>query len=1101
MRKVTKRCKRYGVTSVLAPVRFRFFVLMSVMLVLCVCVVGSNAFAQNSVRPGGPIPIWRPVPRCPVCWPHPPIIEVPQINRDEIAIEVGEYDVDAQVDGMYARVITEFTVINKNSRIFEGELEFPLPDGAAITGYAIDLNGAMVPASVVEKEKARIAFEAEVKLGADPGFVEQIRGNAYRTRIYPIPAKGYRRIRVEYVAPLALSPAGDAALALPMPRTKLSKRDVKISVNIPGISEPALSGLGDDRFKAAKAYWVAESHERDIAPGDDILVAMPVLQQNIAVIENTDGDHYFLASVQIPVQPAADVKLPSAFRILWDASGSRKPGDIQVSRDVLERLPEKASYELHVFRNTLEPVKTFNKRDELIAYIDSLAYDGGTDFEPLVKLASQKFSGMTLFFTDGLDTYTNALPQFGSNAVALISGAQHDTPVMRRICGGRVLDISILDPADILKQIADQAPVISEVNGKNIGNIQGIGMPAIGRISVLGRLLGAPGKISIVLSNGAKLDVDLSRAAKSTGRTIASAWAALRVEELSPDAENHRDELLAIGRHFSIVSPVSSMIVFERIDQWLKYNIEPPESLADMHRRWEELRMTEAEQKADQKEKQDDWLAELKKNWLARVSWWEHKQIKRKYKKMKDCYEGECEIYYVDQFGNEYMADEHGKIIIDRDLDDLDWSEFEAGSYGIGVTGSGMGAGGGAGMGGFGGGGFGPGGAPPSVGRSAYREAPAASRAPVVQGSRGRPQMKMLDGGGGYAPAREARMSLNSMKAASVDYKSDTSDYRNADASIVIQAWDANTPYLTAIRDAQKVFKDKDSMYREYLKWRDKYKDSPAFFLDCANLFITEKQTELGIRILSNLAELKLDDVALLRVYAWRLREAGQYDHAITILRKVLKLRSDEAVSWRDLALTLTMRAKKTKRSEDVQEALECYHKAAFTAWDRTDAMWTALVALEEFNALVAWSKRQSLSGKSVSVPKMDPVFNKLLDTDLRIVMMWDSDNTDIDLHVIEPSGEEVFYENKRSANRGLLSFDVTDGYGPEEYLIKKAPKGVYKARTNYYSSHEQKLVGPATITAIVYTNWGRAGENSNITSIRLGNEKETIDIAEVNIK
>ena len=42
----------------------------------------------------------------------------------------------------------------------------------------------------------------------------------------------------------------------------------------------------------------------------------------------------------------------------------------------------------------------------------------------------------------------------------------------------------------------------------------------------------------------------------------------------------------------------------------------------------------------------------------------------------------------------------------------------------------------------------------------------------------------------------------------------------------------------------------------------------------------------------------------------------------------------------------------------DISSALANYHKAAFTAWDRDNGLWTAIVALEELNALVAWSSR-----------------------------------------------------------------------------------------------------------------------------------------------
>ena len=133
-------------------------------------------------------------------------------------------------------------------------------------------------------------------------------------------------------------------------------------------------------------------------------------------------------------------------------------------------------------------------------------------------------------------------------------------------------------------------------------------------------------------------------------------------------------------------------------------------------------------------------------------------------------------------------------------------------------------------------------------------------------------------------------------------------------------------------------------------------------------------------------------------------------------------------------------------------------------------------------------------------MPELDEKYRQNLDTDIRIVLMWDADDTDIDLHVLEPSGEEVYYSNKRSASGGMLSYDVTTGYGPEEYLHKKAPSGTYKILSNYFASHQQKLTGPVTVTATVFTDWGRPNEKSQTMSLRLENAKDHVMIGEIKI-
>jgi len=57
----------------------------------------------------------------------------------------------------------------------------------------------MVDAAVVEKDQARIVFETEQRKGIDPGLVEWVGGNNFKTRIWPIPAKGSRTVRVDFV--------------------------------------------------------------------------------------------------------------------------------------------------------------------------------------------------------------------------------------------------------------------------------------------------------------------------------------------------------------------------------------------------------------------------------------------------------------------------------------------------------------------------------------------------------------------------------------------------------------------------------------------------------------------------------------------------------------------------------------------------------------------------------------------------------------------------------------------------------------------------------------------------------------------------------------
>lgn len=69
----------------------------------------------------------------------------------------------------------------------------------------------------------------------------------------------------------------------------------------------------------------------------------------------------------------------------------------------------------------------------------------------------------------------------------------------------------------------------------------------------------------------------------------------------------------------------------------------------------------------------------------------------------------------------------------------------------------------------------------------------------------------------------------------------------------------------------------------------------------------------------------------------------------------------------------------------------------------------------------------------------------------LRIVLAWDSDNTDLDLHVITPDGAHAWYADRNLANGGALDVDVTTGFGPEMFASATPLAGQYLIYLNYY--------------------------------------------------
>ncbi len=86
----------------------------------------------------------------------------------------------------------------------------------------------------------------------------------------------------------------------------------------------------------------------------------------------------------------------------------------------------------------------------------------------------------------------------------------------------------------------------------------------------------------------------------------------------------------------------------------------------------------------------------------------------------------------------------------------------------------------------------------------------------------------------------------------------------------------------------------------------------------------------------------------------------------------------------------------------------------------------------------------------------------------LRVVLSWDSDGTDLDLHVISPDAQHVFYGARVADNGGALDVDVTTGFGPEIFATPSPVQGIYHVYVNYYGAGERRDVITTAQIAVV---------------------------------
>lgn len=301
--------------------------------------------------------------------------------------------------------------------------------------------------------------------------------------------------------------------------------------------------------------------------------------------------------------------------------------------------------------------------------------------------------------------------------------------------------------------------------------------------------------------------------------------------------------------------------------------------------------------------------------------------------------------------------------------------------------------------------------------------------------------------------------------------------------SIQLQPWQPDSAYARRLRDVPAT-----RVYALYLDERDSHAGSTAFYLDVADLLLQRGRRAEALRVLSNLAELELESRHVLRVLGYRLMQAEAWPQAVQVFRRVLDIAGEEPQSWRDLGLALA-------KAGDPQQGIEKLYEVARRLWDaRFDEI--DAVALNEMNAIIAMSAQRLDTGF------IDRRLLRNMPLDMRAVLAWDSDNSDMDLWVTDPNGEKCFYSNRLTYQGGLISDDFTGGYGPEEFVLRDAKPGKYRVEANYFGDRQQQVVtGGTTLTLTLSTGWGTPRQLDRKVTLRLSGQSETVLVGEFEVE
>ncbi|MDP3276641.1 MAG: hypothetical protein Q8Q09_15695 [Deltaproteobacteria bacterium] len=256
-----------------------------------------------------------------------------------------------------------------------------------------------------------------------------------------------------------------------------------------------------------------------------------------------------------------------------------------------------------------------------------------------------------------------------------------------------------------------------------------------------------------------------------------------------------------------------------------------------------------------------------------------------------------------------------------------------------------------------------------------------------------------------------------------------------------------------------------------------------------------QQQNADALRTLSSLVERRPGDTELARDVAFSASSWGMPVSAYHLLRRVQSLRPAEPQTYRLLAETLASMGRN-------ELAMAMYDIAMASEWgprSRDFQTISGVGYLHFLREIARGTRRTTLT--SVAAERLRELTPQVTPAraDILVMIAWSTDNTDIDLHVVDPNGEECYYGHRNTRIGGFLTQDITTGYGPEMFVQPNASPGNYRVFAHFFGSNRNRTSARTRVLATVVRRWGSANEEVTTRAITLGNGGERQDIEQIN--
>ena len=950
-------------------------------------------------------------------------------------MQLQDLSVDILVVGQTAVTTMEMTFYNPNSRVMEGEFEFPLSDGQQVSRFALDIDGKLREGVVVDKALGRKAFEDIVRRGVDPGLLEKTEGNNFRARVYPMPRRGTRRILIAFEQELSQKNGQDFYFLPIANAVKLKKFKIHTEVVSRFVKADIENSLQLD-FTQSRNSYISEVEQTNYTLNKNIALTFPKIDKPQLITATKGDESYLYGHIALEKLELRKKEAPKNIGILWDSSLSNEKRDFAKEYALLDayfKELKNVKVTLTTFHIRAAKPVAFEVKDgnwqELREYLEKQVYDGATDGNAMVF---PKGADQYLLFSDGIFNFGAKefdLPSLVKSLqapVSVISSLQvanwDKLQYLAGATGGALINLTTQALPEALKALRYQSFQLLSYKIKS-GNVTDL-YPQKG--TLVGENFTFSGHLNseeatLVVSFGYPNKVILEKELTFTKDNTSGAgafallrriWAEKKITQLQREGSQAKD-IDAVGRQYGIVTEGNSLIVLETVADYVRYQITPPKEL---QREYERLVNKEKQNKEKEKKEHLDYVVKLSE---VQSKWWNTsfpiagtQPVKNTAKRSSDESAAGINMRASASVSRSLAIRGVGSI---SESSEAELAEMVISGYS----------------------------------RSSRKE---------------RRQNKKA--------AKETAQVLNDEEESEAEDRS--GELANT-SKIALNDYNPDTPYLKVMEYA-----DPAKAVETYYKLKKEYGQTPSFYVDVADYFFKKGDTDQAILVVSNLAELSLEDAQLLRVLAYKLSAYKAYPEAVSISRKVVAIREEEPQSYRDLGLALA-------QAGEYQQAIETLYKVVERPWDQRFRD-VQLIVMNEINNIINTQKGLRTSFIDKRLLKKEPV-------DIRVVLTWDTDNSDMDLWVTDPEEERCFYLYRQTYLGGIISQDVTGGYGPEEFMLKKAPKGNYKIEVNYYGNHSQKQLLPVSLRITFFTHYGTPQEKKQETTVRLSNQREVIEV------